>query len=96
LIFNDRILRARQLARIQELKLNPREEKFAYIAVSIQQAAFQGRQDSVQWFIETRRARPDDIDSKGYCAIHYAAECGHLQYVITYTYIICLCSLINA
>lgn len=70
-------LRAAQLAKAEYLMTNPGDEKFASIAISIQMSAFRGRLDAVEWFINSKKVHPDEIDNKGYAAIHYAAEKGH-------------------
>ena len=57
--------------------VDPGEEKFAALSLSIHLAATQGRVDAVNWFVRTRRATADDYDGKGMCPVHYAAEKGH-------------------
>ena len=66
-----------RLRRIDELQLNPGDANFAMLSGSVQLGAYRGRLDSVRWFISKNKALPDDLDTKGYAAIHYAAEQGH-------------------
>ena len=72
-----RTILANRLKRIDELQMNPGDEKFAMLSGSMHLGAFRGRLDAVKWFIQKNKAQPEDLDSKGYCAIHYAAEQGH-------------------
>jgi hypothetical protein len=70
-----RSILAARLQRIDELQMNPGEEKFARISGSLQLAAFAGRLDSIKWFL--RKHSPiDEYDSKGFSALHYAADKG--------------------
>jgi hypothetical protein len=66
---------ATRLHRIDELQMNPGDDKFARLSGSLQLGAFAGRMDSVKWFLK-KHTPIDEYDTKGYCALHYAAEKG--------------------
>lgn len=74
--------------------MNPGDENFAMLSLTIHLGAFRGRLDTVKWFIKKNKNTPEDLDSKGYCAIHYAAEQGHNEYdfkLIVFVYYNCQC-----
>jgi hypothetical protein len=70
-----RAILAKRLHRIDELQLNPGDDKFARISGTIQLGAFSGRLDSIKWFLR-KRTPIDEYDSKGFSALHYAADKG--------------------
>ena len=77
-VFSFRMILASRLQRIDELQLNPGDDKFARLSGSIQLAAFSGRLDAIKYFLK-KNVSIDEYDAKGYTALHYAAEKGFIE-----------------
>lgn len=70
-----------RVGRVRDIHVRGEKRLFAVMYTTIHKAALDGSCQGILHFVNCRLAHVEDFDCKGMCAIHYAAERGHLAVV---------------